>query len=112
MPWWAWLIFAVVGLVTLMFLAALRFRGRVRREFVAYLRGRWPKAEVGEVNATFGRFRLGAVRDWTTLNFLDVYQAAAELRAINPADREPIYERAIEVLERGSTVVGPEAGEV
>lgn len=112
MPWWAWLIFAVVGLVTLMFLAALRFRGRVRSEFVAYLKARRPKAEVGEVNATFGQFRLGANRDWTTLNFLDVYQAAAEMRAINPADREPIYERAIEVMERGSTVVGPEAGEV
>ena len=72
LPWWAWVILGVIGFVTLLVFAAIRFRRRVRGEFIAALRERYPEAEVGDVNIALARIRPTPGADWVTFNFLQL----------------------------------------
>ena len=92
LPVWAWVVFSVIAFITLMVFAAIRFRRRVRGEFLAYLAEHRPGVEVGEISIAFARVRFGPGEDWVTVNFIELYQSAAQLRSINPKDREPLYE--------------------
>ena len=111
LPWWAWLLFSLIAFVTLLIFAAIRFRRRVRGEFLAYLEEHRPGVEVGEISIAFARVRFGQGEDWVTVNFIELYQSAAQLRSINPKDREPLYEAAAGMLGGARTnlaVASPE----
>lgn len=95
MPWWSWLLAAVVGLVVLLLLARRHFRAQARGRLVQHLRA----AEVQVLAEAESYLVLRGPRGDEGPLFLDrFYQAVAGLRPHTPEGVEAVCEHWVQVV--------------
>lgn len=97
MPWWGWLLVAVVGLFLLARFALASWRKKIRTEYVAYLREKFTDLEV--VSAGEDRLRLKSSSFGEVDAYLhNLYHQAAQA-GTTPEARRPVFERFTGALQ-------------
>ncbi len=88
MPWWGWVLLALIPVIAVLGLAAASFRRRVRVRFVAFLQDRRPELQILSVSAWDIKGRDPNGTEWS-LALDRLYQAASHART--PEDEETVF---------------------
>jgi hypothetical protein len=90
LPWWGWLIIAIMAVAVFLRIALGTFRRQVRRQFVELLCKQNPDLEVLRLNERSIRLRSSSIGN-SEFFFAPLYTAIAELGAEDEQAREPVY---------------------
>lgn len=101
LPWWGWVVVALLAVLVFLRIALGTFRRQVRRQFLNLLRREHPDFEVVRLTPRSVRFRCRGIQNGEFF-FARLYTEIAELGTNNEAVREPVYRAFAAELSEGS----------
>ena len=104
-PWWAWVILVLLGVAWLLIYFGISWRRGIRREFIEFLKKRYPGLTVPEENVAFLRVE-GPKVDLGLVSMGGLYHAISQPEIRTHADRQEAYEKYLKVLKEGVPPTG------